>query len=31
MHGDAEFVPTDAIGPAIQILYDALVTTARRR
>jgi len=24
MHGDAEFIPTDAVGPAIQILYDAL-------
>src|SRR4029079_17758519 len=24
MHGDAEFIPTDALGPAIRILYDAL-------
>jgi len=24
MHGDAEFIPTDSIGPAIQILYEAL-------
>ena len=31
MHGDAEYVPTDAIGPAIRIIYDALVETARRR
>ena len=28
MHGDAEFVPLDALGPAIQILYDALRETA---
>jgi len=28
MHGDAEYVPVDAIGPAIQILYEALVETA---
>ena len=31
MHGDAEDVPTDAIGPAIRIIYDALVETARKR
>ena len=24
MHGDAEFLPVDAVGPAIQILFDAL-------
>jgi acetylornithine deacetylase/succinyl-diaminopimelate desuccinylase-like protein len=27
MHGDAEFVPVDALGPAIQILFDALTAT----
>ena len=27
MHGDAEFVPVDALGPAIQILFDALRAT----
>ena len=31
MHGDAEYVPVDAIGPAIRILYDALVETAGKR
>ncbi len=31
MHGDAEFIPADALGPAIQILYDALTATASRR
>jgi acetylornithine deacetylase/succinyl-diaminopimelate desuccinylase-like protein len=31
MHGDAEFVPLDAFGPAIQILYDALVQTASKK
>ena len=31
MHGDAEYVPTDVIGPAIRILYDALVVTAGKR
>jgi len=31
LHGDAEYVPTDAIGPAIRIIYDALVETARKR
>jgi acetylornithine deacetylase/succinyl-diaminopimelate desuccinylase-like protein len=28
MHGDAEFVPADAIGPAVQILFEALRETA---
>ena len=28
MHGDAEFMPVDALGPAIQIIYDVLVMTA---
>jgi acetylornithine deacetylase/succinyl-diaminopimelate desuccinylase-like protein len=31
MHGDAEFIPLDAIGPAIQIMFDALRETAARR
>ena len=31
MHGDAEHVPVDALGPAIQILYDALKETAGTR
>jgi acetylornithine deacetylase/succinyl-diaminopimelate desuccinylase-like protein len=31
MHGDAEYVPVGAIGPAIRILYEALVTTAGKR
>ena len=31
MHGDAEFVPLDALGPAIQILYEALVDTAAKK
>ena len=30
MHGDAEFIPVDALGPAIQILFDALVATTTR-
>jgi acetylornithine deacetylase/succinyl-diaminopimelate desuccinylase-like protein len=30
MHGDAEFIPTDAIGPAIEILYEALKETAAK-
>ena len=30
MHGDAEHIPLEALGPAIQILYDALVQTAAR-
>jgi acetylornithine deacetylase/succinyl-diaminopimelate desuccinylase-like protein len=28
MHGDAEFMPVDALGPAIQILFEALQETA---
>ena len=31
MHGDAEFLPVDALGPAIQILYEALMETVGRR
>ena len=31
MHGDAEFIPVDAIGPAIQILFEALKETASVR
>ena len=30
MHGDAEFIPVDALGPAIQILFEALKDTASR-
>ena len=30
MHGDAEFMPVDALGPAIRILFDALKETASR-
>jgi acetylornithine deacetylase/succinyl-diaminopimelate desuccinylase-like protein len=30
MHGDAEFMPLDAMGPAIQILFEALKETASR-
>ena len=30
MHGDAEFIPIDALGPAIQILFEALRETAGR-
>jgi acetylornithine deacetylase/succinyl-diaminopimelate desuccinylase-like protein len=30
MHGDAEFIPVDALGPAIQILFEALKQTASR-
>jgi len=30
MHGDAEFVPLDALGPAIQIFFEALRETASR-
>jgi acetylornithine deacetylase/succinyl-diaminopimelate desuccinylase-like protein len=30
MHGDAEFLPVDAVGPAIQILFDALKETVAR-
>jgi acetylornithine deacetylase/succinyl-diaminopimelate desuccinylase-like protein len=30
MHGDAEFIPTDAIVPAIQILFEALQATVAK-
>ncbi len=30
MHGDAEFLPADALGPAIQILFEAVRQTATR-
>jgi acetylornithine deacetylase/succinyl-diaminopimelate desuccinylase-like protein len=30
MHSDAEFIPVDALGPAIQILFEALKETASR-
>jgi acetylornithine deacetylase/succinyl-diaminopimelate desuccinylase-like protein len=30
MHGDAEFMPVDALAPAIQILFEALKETASR-
>ena len=30
MHGDAEFLPVDAIGPAIQILFEALRETVSK-
>jgi acetylornithine deacetylase/succinyl-diaminopimelate desuccinylase-like protein len=30
MHGDAEFIPLDTLGPAIQIFYEAIVATAGR-
>ena len=30
MHGDAEFVPVGALGPAIQILFEALRDTAAK-
>jgi acetylornithine deacetylase/succinyl-diaminopimelate desuccinylase-like protein len=30
MHGDAEFLPVDAVGPAIEILFDALKETVSR-
>ena len=30
MHGDAEFIPVDALGPAIQILFEAVKATASR-
>ena len=29
MHGDAEFLPVDSVGPAIQILFEALRDTVR--
>jgi len=31
MHGDAEFIPVDAIGPAIQIYFEAVRSTAGRK
>jgi len=31
MHGDAEFVPVDALSPAIQILFEAVAETVRQR
>jgi acetylornithine deacetylase/succinyl-diaminopimelate desuccinylase-like protein len=31
MHGDAEFIPLDAIGPAIEIYYAAITEAAGRR
>ncbi len=31
MHGDAEFIPVDALGPAIRILFDAVVETVSAR
>ncbi|MEO6223051.1 MAG: M20/M25/M40 family metallo-hydrolase [Vicinamibacterales bacterium] len=31
MHGDSEFLPVDAMGPAIQILFEALRETASKR
>jgi hypothetical protein len=31
MHGDAEFLPVDAVGPAIQILFEALTETVTHR
>lgn len=31
MHGDAEFLPLDAVGPAIQILFEAIKETAGSR
>ena len=30
MHGDAEFLPIDSVGPAIQILFEALRETVSR-
>jgi acetylornithine deacetylase/succinyl-diaminopimelate desuccinylase-like protein len=30
MHGDAEFIPADALGPAIQILFEALQQTVSK-
>jgi acetylornithine deacetylase/succinyl-diaminopimelate desuccinylase-like protein len=30
MHGDAEFIAVDALGPAIRILFDALQQTLKR-
>jgi acetylornithine deacetylase/succinyl-diaminopimelate desuccinylase-like protein len=31
MHSDAEHIPLDALGPAIQILFDAISETVRQR
>ncbi len=31
MHGDAEFIPEDAVGPAIQVLFEAIRTTAGKQ
>ena len=31
MHGDAEYIPADALGPAIQILFEALKEAAGKR
>ncbi len=31
MHGDAEFLPADALGPAIQIIFEAVRDTAQKR
>jgi acetylornithine deacetylase/succinyl-diaminopimelate desuccinylase-like protein len=31
MHGDAEYIPIDVLGPAIQILFDAISETVARR
>ncbi len=31
MHGDAEYLPVDSVGPAIRILYEALKETAGTR
>ena len=31
MHGDAEFIPLDALSPAIRILFDAVAETVRER
>lgn len=31
MHGDAEYLPVDSVGPAIRILFEALKETAGRR
>lgn len=30
MHGDAEFMPADALGPAVRILFEALKETASK-
>jgi acetylornithine deacetylase/succinyl-diaminopimelate desuccinylase-like protein len=31
MHGDAEFIPVDALSPAIQVLFEAVAETVRQR